>query len=104
MAAAEPAVEVDRPDHRLDRVGHDRGLVAPAGGLLAAAEQQELAEPERAADLGQRPGVDHGRAQLGQLALGQVGVGAVEGVGDDQPQHRVAEELQPLVGGSPPFS
>ena len=36
----ETAVEVDRADHGLDGVGHDRGLVAPAGRLLPAAEQQ----------------------------------------------------------------
>ena len=41
------AAEVDRPDHRLDGVGEDRGLVATAGGLLAAAELDVLAEPDR---------------------------------------------------------
>ena len=52
----------------------------------------------RAADLGQRAGVDDGGAQLGQLALGEVRVGAVERLGDDHAEHRVAEELQALVG------
>ena len=47
--------------------------------------------------VGQRAHVDHRRAQLGQLALGQVRVVAVERVGHDEPEHRVAEELQPLV-------
>ena len=37
------------------------------------------------ADLGERAHVDDGGAQLGQLALGQVGVVAVERVGDDEP-------------------
>ena len=36
--ALEAAGEVDRADHRLDGVGQDRGLLAAAGGLLAAAE------------------------------------------------------------------
>ena len=45
-----------------------------------------------------RAGVDDRRAQLGQPALGQVGVGAVEGLGHDDAEHRVAEELQALVG------
>ena len=35
----EAAVEVDGADHRLEGVGEDRGLVAAAGGLLAAAER-----------------------------------------------------------------
>ena len=36
-------------------------------------------------------------AHLGQLALGQVGVAPVDVVGHDQPEHGVAEELEPLV-------
>src|SRR5271169_5166282 len=34
----QPAVDVDRPDDGLQRVGQDRGLVAAAGHLFAAAE------------------------------------------------------------------
>ena len=94
----EAAAEVDRADHRLDGVGQDRGLVAAAGGLLAAAELDVLAEPDLAGDVGEGAGVDHRGAQLGQPALGQVGVGAVERLGDDDAEHGVAEELQPLVG------
>ena len=95
------AAEVDGADHGLDGVGEDRGLVAAAGGLLAAAELDVLAEPDGAADLGQRAGVDDRRAQLGQPALGEVGVGDVEGLGDDDAEHGVTEELQPLVGRQP---
>ena len=94
----EAAAEVDGADHGLDGVGEDRGLVAAAGGLLAAAELDVLAEADAAADLGQRAGVDDRGAQLGQPALGEVGVGAVERLGDDDAEHGVAEELQPLVG------
>ena len=36
--ALEPAGEVDRADHGLDGVGEDRGLLAAAGGVLAATE------------------------------------------------------------------
>ena len=94
--------EVDRTDQRLERVGEDRLLLPAAGGLLAAAQQQlraEAAVAEPAGDAGQRGHVDHGGAQLGQLPLGQVGLAAVERVGDDEAEHRVAEELQALVGG-----
>ena len=38
-------LEVDRAEQRLEGVGEDAGLVAAAGGLLAAAEQQVGAEP-----------------------------------------------------------
>ena len=95
------AAEVDGADHGLDGVGEDRRLVAAAGGLLAAAELDVLAEPDAAADLGQRAGVDDRGAQLGQPALGEVGVGEVEGLGDDDAEHGVTEELQPLVGRQP---
>jgi hypothetical protein len=95
----EAAAEVDRADHGLDRVGEDRGLVAAAGRLLALAELDVIAQADGAGHLGQGAGVDDGRPQLGQQPLGQRGLGEVEGLGDDHPEHRVAEELQPLVGG-----
>ena len=71
----EAAAEVDRPDQRLDGVGEDRGLLAATGRLLALAEPDVLAEPDGAGHLGERAGVDDGGAQLGQAALGEVGVG-----------------------------
>src|SRR6478735_11184853 len=94
----EAAGEVDRPDQRLDRVGEDRGLLAAPGRLLPLAEVDVDAEPDRAGDLGERARVDDGGAQLGQPALGEVGVLEVERLGDDHAEHRVAEELQALVG------
>jgi hypothetical protein len=93
------AAHVHGADHRLDRVGQDRGLVAATGGVLAPAELDVLAQADGATDLGQRPGVDHGGAELGQPALGQVGMADVERLGDHDAEHGVAEELQPLVGG-----
>ena len=52
--------------------------------------------------VGERAHVDHGRPKLGELPLGQVRVPGVEGVGDDQTQHRVPEELVSLVVRQPP--
>src|SRR4051794_8502967 len=95
----EAAAEVDRTDHGLDRVGEDRRLVAATGRLLALAELDVLAEADGAGHLSQGAGVDDGRAQLGQQSLGERGLGDVEGLGDDHPEHRVPEELEPLVGG-----
>ena len=60
-------------------------LVPAAGDLLAAAEPDVRAQAGRAepaGDVGERAHVDHRGAQLGQLALGQVGVAGVERVGD----------------------
>ena len=90
-------VEVDGGDHGLHRVGEDRRLVAAAGRVLALAEQQARAEPELGRDLGEHLGVDDRGAQLGELAFGQLGVLGEHVVGDDDPEHGVAEELEPLV-------
>ena len=94
----EAAAEVHRTDHRLDGVGEDRGLSAAAGRLLAAAELDVVTDTDVPADHGQRAGVDHGGPELGQSTLGQVRVGAVERLGHDDAEHRVAQELQALVG------
>ena len=93
----EPAGQVDRADHRLHGVREDRGLVPAAGALLAAPEQQVVAQAERACDVGQRPHVDHGGPQLGELALRELRVRGVQRVRDHQAEHGVAEELEPLV-------
>ena len=79
-------------------------LSAPPECLLALAQQQVGAQAvvgQMPPDVGQRVGVDDAGAQLGQITLGAVGVAVVELLGDGQPEHRVAEELQALVGGQP---
>src|SRR3954466_8264869 len=93
--------EVHRPDQRLEGVGEGRVLLPAAGRLLPTAQEQvwaDAAVAEPARDLGERRHVDHRRPQFGQLALGEVRLAAVELVGDDQAEHRVAQELQTLVG------
>ncbi len=95
----EALVEIDRADHRFEGVGEDGRLVPAARALFAPAEPDEGAEFESATHVRQRTRVDHRGPQLGQLAFGQVGVGAVQRVGDHQAEHGVPEELQALVGG-----
>ena len=93
----EALVQVNGADDRLQGVGQDRGLVPAAGALLALAQADITAELQPAGDAREGAHVDDGRAQLGQLALGQIRVRAKQGVGHDQPEHGVAQELQPLV-------
>jgi hypothetical protein len=69
-------IEVDRAEDGLEGVGQDRGLGAAARGLLAPAEQQDLADAEALGHLRQDAGVHHGRADLGQHALGELRVAA----------------------------
>ena len=97
LAAGRPAVDVHRADDGLEGVGQDRGLVPAAGHLLAAAEPHVGAEVELAGHPGQGPHLDYRGPQLGQLPFGQVRVVAEQGVGHDQAEDGVAEELQPLV-------
>ena len=98
----EAAVEVDGGDQRLAGVGQHRRLAPPARLLLAAAEEEPLAEAELAGDLGQAELVDDAGARLGQLALVALGRGVHQQVPDDEVEHGVAEELEPLVVGAPP--
>ena len=79
------------------RVGEDRGLVAAAGLLLAAAEPQVRAEADAARDLGERDGRHQARPPLGELALVEVGVLGVEHDRHGLTEDRVAEELEALV-------
>src|SRR5829696_5122880 len=92
-------VQVDGPEHGLEGVGQDGGLVPAARQLLAPAQADGVADAELAGHLGEHVHVHRGRPQLGQVALGQVREGAVDDVGDDQAEDGVAEELQALVGG-----
>jgi hypothetical protein len=100
----QPVLQVDGADQGLGRVGQDAGLPAAPGQFLAATQVQVFAQPvvaQPGGHPGQRVHVDHAGPQLGQLALGQVRMLPVEPLGDHDAQHRVAEELQPLVGGQP---
>ena len=58
-----------------------------------------LPHPEALGHLGQGDGVHHRLADLGERALVEVGVHPVHVVGDDDAEHGVAEELEPLVRG-----
>ena len=76
----------------------DQGLLeAPAGLLLAAAEDQKLAQPELLAETRQRGGGHQRGLQLGLVSLFVLRKPPEEQVGDDEAEDRVAEELQRLI-------
>src|SRR5690606_11758297 len=96
----DPVLQVDRAEHGLQPVGEDARLVPTTGQLFTTAEQQvrpETAFTQVAGDAGQRVHVDHTGPQLRQLPLGEIRVVAVQPVGDHQTEHRVTQELQPLL-------
>ncbi len=91
------AVEIDRRDQRLVAVGDERVLAAAAGLLLAAAEDQELAEVDLLAEPRQRRRRHDRRLQLRLLPFVVLRELPEQHVGDDEAEHRVAEELHRLV-------
>ena len=96
----EAAVEVQGAAQRLEGIRED-GLPAEAAGLeLARAQQQQLAELHGLRDLGQRLLAHQARAQARQVAFAGGGKFAVQPLGQQQVEHRIAEELEALVVGA----
>jgi len=67
-----PVGDIHRADHRFEAVGEQRGLLAPAGVLLAATEEERLAEPDIARHHRERRARDDGRLDAGEVALSQI--------------------------------
>ena len=98
FGAAEPGVEVERADQRLDDVADD--IVAEVGVVLARllAEADVARQVDRAADFGAGLARDEGIVAAAHLAFGLAREALVEPRRDDQPEDAVAEEFEPLVG------
>ena len=97
LCLVDPAVEIDRGDGRLDHIGKDRGALAPAGHLLAAAETHEFAQPQRKRRLVQARLAHQLGAQTRHPPLGQRRLVAIEELRRRKSQDRVAQKLQPLI-------
>ena len=91
------AVEIDRADQRLADIGEDRGARPAAGVGLRGAEPQRRAEIDRARDVGAGFLAHQIGEPARQFALVGLGKGAKQHVGDDKPEHVVAEEFEPLI-------
>ena len=93
------AVEIDGRHDRLERIRNQRRLFAAPAPFLAASKQEILPEPERGAQPCQRRcGHENGLGlRLAPLVI--VGELVEQPVGDDQVEHRIAEELHRLVVG-----
>ena len=90
-------LEEHRSDQRLDHVAEQRRLGPTTGCLLASAEEQRRPDLELQGDLVEGALADHGGTDLGQLALGQVGIRLVEVPGDGELEHGIPQELESLV-------
>ena len=95
----EAGVEVNRPEQGLEGIGQDRRL-APAAGLLLARAEAARASPTPSAEAMLARGWSWLTTEIRTLVISpslRVG-GGVEVGGDDELQHRVAQELEALVG------
>jgi hypothetical protein len=95
----EAAVEVDRAEHGLERIGQDGGVAEAAGAHRAGSQHQDVAEPERFGQARQAVFAHQARAQLREVAFAGPRAGAVQGLAGDEVDQGVAEELQSFVVG-----
>src|SRR5438552_3481234 len=91
------AVEIDRPDHGLADVAEHRFAQARARSCAYRAELDVVEQPERFRDVGAAFLAHEIGEPFRQFALVGPWIGAIQHVGDDQPEHVIAEEFQPLI-------
>ena len=98
LGAVKPGVEVERADQGLDHVADD--IVAERSLILARllAEADVARQVDRAADLGAGLARDEGIVTAAHLAFGLAGEAFVKPCGNDQPEHAIAKEFEPLIG------
>ena len=97
-SGAEPAVDIDGADHRFRDVAQNGVLVGATGARFAVAEVELGAEVQLAGDGGAGLLAHEGVESAAEVALVGAREFPVDHVGDDQAEHPVAEELQPLIG------
>ena len=91
------AIHEDGAEQCLGRIREDGGTLTAAAHFLAVAQTDGLRNADLVRDLVQCALADDSRAQLGQVALGQVGIVREQIARRDKAQHRVAQKLQALV-------
>jgi hypothetical protein len=97
LRGADAVLQEHGREDGLERIGEERGLLPPAGHLLAAPQPEELADPQLARDPGEPGLVDHRGPHLGQLALARGREALHQPVGHEQVHDRVPQELEALV-------
>ena len=97
LGLGEAGIEVDRTDDGLDHVSQDGGLALATRAQFALAQAQQAREGQRGGDARQRVFLDQVGADARELALVLAAQSFVEQARDGQAQHRVTQELEPLV-------
>src|SRR6185369_7615091 len=91
------AVEIDRPDHRLADVAEHGFAQARARSCADRTELDVVEQPERFCDVGAAFLAHEIGEPFRQFALVGPRIGPIQHIGDDQPEHVIAEEFQPLI-------
>ena len=105
VAKHEPAhlfqtrIEVDGREKRLQRIGEQRRLGPSAAHLLALAEHQVAAQVQTQRHFVEMVRADQTGLELGEAALGQRGETVDQQFARQEPEDRVAQELELLVVG-----
>lgn len=87
----------DSPDKGLQGISQNRLFLTATRLILAFPEQKTITQTDPIAHLGQHHGIHNRRPQFRQLSLWELGVTVVDVICDSQPQHGVAQELEPFV-------
>ena len=93
----QPAIQIHRRDDRLQRVRQQCRLLLPAGVLLPAAHAQHRPQLDAHSHLREVPAAHQRCAQPRQLALARAGKTPIQRFRHQQPKHRIADVLQPLI-------
>jgi hypothetical protein len=94
---AEPRVEEERAEHRLERVGKHRRPALDARFGLVGRDVDHLGELRRFRDPGEHGLGDEGGEPAPQRALALAREALGEPFGDQEPEHAVAHEFEPFV-------
>lgn len=97
LRGPETAIENDRPEDRLERVGEYRRPFPTAAFLFALADPEVPRKIEANSERMKCRLAHEVRPHPGQLSLRQVGKALEQGEGDHAIQHAVADELEPLI-------
>ena len=94
-------VQINGRQHGLHGVGQHGRAFAPAGDLAPMIHAQVAAQLQVPRHGAQRFLAHHARAQKRHAPLLLLGVGGKDDIAHGQLQHRIAQELQPLIVFSP---
>ena len=101
LCSGKTAVHVAGRNDGLHRVGDDRVALSAATVVFSVAEQEKIAQMNRACRFGKVRLADEIRTDSRELPFGLFRKAPVEIVRNDKAQNRVAQKLQPLIVRKP---